>query len=111
MALLCDDGPVEPSESVVVARALSEPLRWRILQLVAAEQLCVRHLTEELSAIQPLVSHHLRVLHDAGLVVGDRVGSCVYYRASPQGLHGLLEDLHDLAGRSCSSTPAQRRPC
>ncbi len=108
--LVCDDGPVEASQPVKVARLLGEPLRWRILHLLADEELCVRHLTDELSAPQPLVSHHLRVLQDAGLVTSDRLGACVYYRATPEGLDGLVEDLQALAGR-CGTTAAERRPC
>jgi ArsR family transcriptional regulator, arsenate/arsenite/antimonite-responsive transcriptional repressor len=43
-----------------LARALGDPLRWRIVELLATEQLCVAHLAEELQTAQPLVSHHLR---------------------------------------------------
>ena len=53
-------------------RALGEPLRWRIAELLAGEELCVCHLVEELGAPQSLVSHHLRVLRDAGLVEAER---------------------------------------
>ena len=49
-------------------KALAEPLRWRIVELLAGEELCVCHLVEALDVPQPLVSHHLRVLRDAGLV-------------------------------------------
>lgn len=107
---MCDHGPVEASESVKVARVLGEPLRWRILQLVADEELCVRHLTEELSTPQPLVSHHLRVLQDGGLVTSERLGACVYYRAAPEGLDRLLQDVQALAER-VGSTLSARRPC
>jgi DNA-binding transcriptional ArsR family regulator len=57
---------------VELARALGDPLRWRIVELLAAEQLCVAHLAEELATAQPLVSHHLKVLREAGLVETDR---------------------------------------
>ena len=53
-----------------LARALGDPLRWRIVELLASEQLCVAHLAEELQTAQPLVSHHLKVLRAAGLVEG-----------------------------------------
>ena len=48
--------------------SLGEPMRWRIVELLADEELCVCHLVEALEVAQPLVSHHLRVLRDAGLV-------------------------------------------
>jgi arsenate reductase (thioredoxin) len=55
-----------------LARALGDPLRWRIAELLASEQLCVAHLAEELQTAQPLVSHHLKVLRAAGLIEPDR---------------------------------------
>src|SRR5918999_3042548 len=65
--------PPAPPEALPMelARALGDPLRWRIVELLAAEQLCVAHLAEELGIAQPLVSHHLRVLREAGLVEPD----------------------------------------
>ncbi len=51
-----------------VLKALAEPLRWRIVELLTGEELCVCHLVEELEIPQPLVSHHLRVLRDVGVV-------------------------------------------
>jgi ArsR family transcriptional regulator, arsenate/arsenite/antimonite-responsive transcriptional repressor len=55
-----------------LARALGDPLRWRIVELLSTEQLCVAHLAEELATAQPLVSHHLKVLRQAGVVDTDR---------------------------------------
>ena len=63
------DATAQPAE---LARALGDPLRWRIIELLASEQLCVAHLAEELAVGQPLVSHHLKVLREAGLVEPDR---------------------------------------
>ena len=63
-----------------VARGLADPLRWRIVELLAGEQLCVAHLTEELGVGQPLVSHHLKALRTAGLVSTDRYRYWTYYR-------------------------------
>ena len=57
---------------MALARALGDPLRWRIIELLATEQLCVAHLAEELETAQPLVSHHLKVLRQAGLIEPDR---------------------------------------
>lgn len=64
-------------------RVLAEPLRWRIVELLSREELCVCHLVEELGVSQPLVSHHLRVLRDAGLVDGERYRYWTYYRLRP----------------------------
>ena len=77
-----------------LARALGDPLRWRIVELLSREQLCVAHLSEELGVGQPLVSHHLKVLRQAGLVDSDRRGTWVYYRLIPATL-GVLSALLD----------------
>jgi ArsR family transcriptional regulator, arsenate/arsenite/antimonite-responsive transcriptional repressor len=91
-----------------VLRALADPLRWQIVQLLATEQLCVCHLTEELEVGQPLVSHHLKVLREAGLVDGERFRYWTYYRLVPDAfgeIASLLEGLPTAAGQR------ERRPC
>lgn len=92
------------------ARAVADPVRWRILELLAREQLCVCHLTEELELAQPLVSHHLRVLRDAGLVDGERFRYWTYYRLLPDGLGALARQLDDWRA-SAPDTSDRRRPC
>ncbi len=89
-------------------RVLAEPLRERIVDLLADEELCVCHLTEELGVTQTLVSHHLRVLRDAGVVDTERHRYWTYYRLRPEALRPLAEHLTALARRR----PARRRrPC
>ena len=63
---------------------LGEPLRWRIVELLTDQQLCVCHLVDELDAPQSLVSHHLKVLREAGLVESERFRYWTYYRARPR---------------------------
>jgi biotin operon repressor len=76
--------PASPEALPVdLARALGDPLRWRIVELLSTEQLCVAHLAEELGAAQPLVSHHLKVLREAGLIEPDRYRYWTYYRLRP----------------------------
>lgn len=91
-------------------RAVAEPLRWRILMLLAHEELCVCHLVEALDAPQSLISHHLRVLRDAGLVDTDRFRYWTYYRLRPQAVEALAQRLVELAGGA--PVPGTiRRPC
>jgi ArsR family transcriptional regulator len=94
----------------VALRALADPIRSRIVERLAAEQLCVCHLTEELGAAQPLVSHHLKVLRDAGLVEGERFRYWTYYRLRPDALHAIADGLEHLAEIAPTGTAA-RRPC
>lgn len=91
-------------------RALSEPLRWRIVELLADEELCVCHIVDELGVAQPLVSHHLRILRDAGLVDTERYRYWTYYRLRPEALAPLGDRLDRMV--SPSSPPGERRrPC
>jgi arsenate reductase (thioredoxin) len=101
--------PVSPEAlPVELARALGEPLRWRIVELLASEQLCVAHLAEELATAQPLVSHHLKVLREAGLVETDRYRYWSYYRLHPGALVRLAATLGMLARSSPSGTACRR---
>ncbi|MGH9026889.1 MAG: ArsR/SmtB family transcription factor [Acidimicrobiia bacterium] len=90
-------------------RALGEPVRWRIVELLACQQLCVCHLTQELGISQPLVSHHLRVLRDAGLVAGERFRYWTYYRIVPEAMAALVGALTEFCG--AATTAEHRRPC
>jgi arsenate reductase (thioredoxin) len=93
---------------VELARALGDPLRWRIVELLSTEQLCVAHLAEELGTAQPLVSHHLKVLRQAGLIEPDRYRYWTYYRLRPGALVRLAATL-GLVARSAPSGTACRR--
>lgn len=71
---------------------LADPVRLRLLSLLAsapAGEACVCELVEPLARSQPTVSHHLKVLADAGLIVGDKRGRWVWYRAVPDRLGHL----------------------
>jgi len=91
-----------------LARVVAEPMRWRIVELLAEEDLCVCHLTEELGVAQALVSHHLRVLRDAGIVDTERHRYWTYYRLRPEVLRPLADSLAALARRQPTR---RRRPC
>ena len=92
-----------------VLRVLSEPLRWRIVELLAHEQLCVCHLVDELAEAQPLVSHHLRVLREAGLLTYERHRYWTYYRLRPEALRSVASALTALARPERRTS--RRRPC
>jgi ArsR family transcriptional regulator, arsenate/arsenite/antimonite-responsive transcriptional repressor len=92
-------------------RALAEPLRWRIVVLLAREELCVCHLVDELGAAQPLVSHHLHVLRRAGLVESERFRYWTYYRLRPQALGTLAAECKRLAQSAPQPGRARRECC
>lgn len=91
-------------------KALAEPLRWRIVQLLAAEELCVCHLVDELGVPQPLVSHHLKVLRQAGLVESSKYRYWTYYRLRAEALAGAGRTLLALA-EAAPPADSRRRPC
>jgi ArsR family transcriptional regulator len=75
-----------------VLRVLADPARLRLLSLIQSQpdgEACVCHLTEPLALSQPTVSHHLKVLHGAGLVEREQRGSWAYYRVIPDALGDL----------------------
>jgi ArsR family transcriptional regulator len=90
-------------------KLLAEPLRWQIVELLAGEELCVCHLVEELHVAQPLVSHHLRLLRDAGLVETEKWRYWTYYRLRPEALAAVSRQLADIAKHA--SAAKTRRPC
>jgi arsenate reductase len=100
--------PAASAPVLEVTRALADPLRWRIVELLAGEQLCVAHLTEELGVGQPLISHHLKVLRTAGLVTSDRYRYWTYYRLHPDALRLLGNHLDGLARSAPNGTACRR---
>lgn len=89
---------------------LVDPLRRQIVELLAREALCTCHLVEETGAGQTTVSHHLRVLREAGLVDTEPCGRFTYYRLRPDVLRRGAEALVDLASRA-QTTQGSKRPC
>lgn len=69
--------------------ALGDPIRLRILEELGDGQRCVCDLLEVIGVAANLLSYHLRVLRDAGLVKASRRGRWVDYRLAPQGLDAL----------------------
>jgi ArsR family transcriptional regulator, arsenate/arsenite/antimonite-responsive transcriptional repressor len=70
-------------------KALSDPTRLAIVnQLASAEECCVCNL-EPLGLSQPTISHHLKILREAGLVESTRRGTWAYYRLVPQAVQSL----------------------
>ena len=95
--------------SAPLLKALADPVRTEICDLLSREELCVCHLVDELGISQPLLSHHLKVLRAAGLVEPRRHSYWTYYRLAPAGLEEVAGGLLDLAERGGRVTKA--RPC
>jgi len=79
---------------VLLLAALADPTRMGILrQLAGAPEVCACDFTDCCNVSQPTVSHHLKVLRDAGAVLSERRGSWVFYRIAPN----LIERLGGIA--------------
>ena len=75
-------------------RALADPTRIAIVnRLAGAGEVCVCELVAEFELSQPTISHHLRILRDAGLVDSSRRGTWAYYRIVPETVQGLARTL------------------
>ncbi|WP_255658063.1 metalloregulator ArsR/SmtB family transcription factor [Actinoplanes sp. L3-i22] len=92
--------PLEASRATAFAtmfKALGDPVRLRLLSMIASApggEICVCDLSSAFHLTGPTISHHLRILREAGLVDSDRRGTWVYYRAVPATLILLAGLLH-----------------
>jgi ArsR family transcriptional regulator len=88
--------PLSAADAALLAsrlKALADPARLRLVSLVLAagdDGACVCDLTEPVGLAQPTVSHHLKVLHDAGLVTREQRGVWAYFRADRAALADLV---------------------
>ena len=93
------DEPLTPDEATDLAHAfaaLGDPIRLRLYSLVAsADEICSCDLMPLLDRSQPTVSHHTKALADAGLIVGEKRGRWVYWRAVPEARESLRRTLGD----------------
>jgi ArsR family transcriptional regulator, arsenate/arsenite/antimonite-responsive transcriptional repressor len=90
--------PIDTVQAAALSRvfkALADPARVRLLSLIGAHagrEACVCELADAFDLSQPTISHHLKVLREAGLIDSERRGTWVYYRVLP----GVLEQLSGL---------------
>jgi len=89
------DAPLQPEQADDLAqmfKALGDPVRLRLLSMIASAadgEICVCELTPGFDLSGPTISHHLKVLREAGLVGAERRGTWVYYRPRPTNLRQL----------------------
>ena len=88
--------PAAERERVVAAfKALADPTRLDVFRLIAAQvaPICACDVVDRFDVSQPTISHHLKVLREAGLLTVSRRGVWAYYAADPRGLALLRESL------------------
>lgn len=80
--------------------AIADPIRLQIVSIIAnapGGEVCACDFVGPLGKSQPTISHHLKVLAEAGIVEGERRGRWIWYRLSPGQLDGLAASLSDVA--------------
>jgi ArsR family transcriptional regulator, arsenate/arsenite/antimonite-responsive transcriptional repressor len=103
--------PLSADQAAQVApllKALAEPVRLRLMSLVASHpggEACVCDLNEAFELSQPTISHHLKVLHEAGLLDREKRGVWVYYRARTEALASLGALIGDPHAQSPGARP------
>ena len=89
--------PLDEDSAERLARrfaALSDPVRLRLLSLIAAaDEVCACDLLEPVNRSQPTVSHHTKLLAEAGLIVGEKRGRWTWWRAAPEAVAELRDAL------------------
>jgi ArsR family transcriptional regulator, arsenate/arsenite/antimonite-responsive transcriptional repressor len=89
---------LEQAERIApLVKALADPVRLRLLSLIAShagQEACVCDLNDAFELSQPTISHHLKLLHDSGLLEREKRGVWVYYRVN----QAALRDLSALLG-------------
>ncbi len=113
--------PANLDPEVRLLAALADPTRLAILRQLAADtETCACDFTSCCDVSQPTVSHHLRVLREAGVVVSERIGQRIYYRLAPDTaerlgsvarslLPGGLETMGELVARRASRSVSRDR--
>jgi len=87
--------PIDETAAAALApvfKALGDPVRLRLISLIGARQggeVCVCDLASAFDLTQPTISHHLKVLREAGLIDSERRGTWVYYRIVPAALERI----------------------
>jgi ArsR family transcriptional regulator len=90
---------VEREEIVGLFKALADPTRYEIFRLIASQPdaICVCHITDRFNVSQPTISHHLKILREAGLLTVSRLGTWAYYAVDPRGVERLQGALGQVA--------------
>jgi len=91
--------PLTADHARLMLKALAEPIRLQLIEVLGGGERCVCELTSELSMAQSKLSFHLKVLREAGLLNAREEGRWVYYSLEPKALEALRGWLGGLASR------------
>jgi ArsR family transcriptional regulator len=100
--------PLPTDRAQTMLKALADPLRLQLVQMLASKEHCVCDLTDALGQAQSKLSFHIKVLKDAGLLLDRQEGRWIHYRLNPTAFKDLEDWLCALSkicrttGQSCS---------
>jgi ArsR family transcriptional regulator, arsenate/arsenite/antimonite-responsive transcriptional repressor len=102
-------GAEQAAQVVPLLKALADPVRLRLMSMVLSHEgaeACVCDLQPAFDLSQPTISHHLKVLHESGLLDREKRGVWVYYQARPE----VMEAMATLFTTAGLAPPAAHRP-
>lgn len=83
-------------EKIKIFKALADESRLSILKMISKGEMCNCEMMDMLDLSQPTISHHLKILQDANIVVARKEGKWVHYSLNKDEIIGLIEDLQEL---------------
>lgn len=95
-------------DHLVLFKALADGTRLKIVRLLLEHRRCVRALARELELSEAAVSQHLKVLREAGIVIGQRRGYFMHYDADRRTLQDLAREIGDLGAVERTCPPNER---
>lgn len=88
------------SRMSTMLKALSDPTRFKIMELLLENNYCVGAVAKRLNITESAVSQHLKILRDAGMIVGKKIGYFVHYEVDASSLLSLAASIEELADRN-----------
>ena len=101
----------EEKRMAAVFKAMADENRIRILRLLHSGEKCACILLDDLKIAQPTLSHHMKILCDAELVNGRKVGKWMYYSISQAGSAYAMESLKELTTVNTDLDKSEKKPC
>ena len=102
---------IEEKKIAAIFKAIGDENRVRILKLLHSGEKCACILLDDLQIAQPTLSHHMKILCDAELVSGRKVGKWMYYSIYPQGAAYAMESLEKLTTVNTALENSENKPC
>ena len=87
---------MDNKEIAAMFKAFCDENRLQILEMLREGEKCACHILEEMQITQPTLSHHMKILCDAGVVVGRKEGKWMHYSISEIGLENVMKYLKEL---------------